>query len=528
MYFMPKTLVIALDMNIHEDNYLDFGDLKADKKIKIIQERIDTICQKLQKSNPEDKWIFAWRDDGVSEMESDYVSTATKEHLKKAMLELTNKYPNLGIIAGTTPTRKKTTMQKAQEILPYYSESKWIEASERKQPSVKGLLKHKQEVIRAIEKNKPNQPLDVLRNTSYIFERGKIQRHDKMAPFFESEGTNQEGHPEIFKPGGKKGRNINHFLEVQKCKVALEICREHGHGFAKKEGIEEKKEIPLLHFVLGDSIPLHFAAEPISEEYQSKENHLFGTNIIHLDSKNAPVIIQTQDSKETVELWVNNILDNNATITKIEPIYPFRILALNQIDNLLAHSEKSSDEYKIIAELKQTILKKYNRNLELTDKSCQYFYNAIMVAVDKYKKILPAEEKSSKFLDCTSSLLKTLQENYKKIQQLKPLKARIIEKIDAYIHSRTQPGLAHKLFGDSKLTIEKIKLMREFKQKINNTNDLRLMKSYCKEYKAWNAEHEDKHNKKYFIIGSDFDNCINQIEKTIQSTNEPSTKHLLK
>ena len=101
---MPKTLIIALKINCLDEGFQDYLKLSGIEKLNLIERRLKDVCEQLNISNPNDKWILAWREHGLSTI----CTPELKKEFKNRMLKLTKSYPHLTIIGGTMLSVKKS------------------------------------------------------------------------------------------------------------------------------------------------------------------------------------------------------------------------------------------------------------------------------------------------------------------------------------------------------------------------------------------------------------------------------------
>jgi hypothetical protein len=330
-------IIIALDIRITIDpkNFQIYSKKSAIDKIAFLAQRIENLCEQQQDKDPTAVWIITWRENAIWEPDSDQISNEVKKHFKNEMSQLTKKFPQLTLIAGTVRTQKQVkdnVANKLTSIESYYKEHQWILNKENKlkHDTDKTMQRHL-ERVNALQANNTAE-INVIRNTCYIFNNGNIERHDKSSPyrteFFNSKG--QRIPNSIFQPA--KGRNKNPIFTIKNplaqttFEIGIEICREHFLGLLK----QTQKTKPLLHFVLSDRVEV-------------TESNKYGSYFMHIDSLAKPAL--TID-KEAVDLklpdvifYRNNLLqDNDHTLETVFNSLQQKFkgnLQENDIDSLL-------------------------------------------------------------------------------------------------------------------------------------------------------------------------------------------------
>src|SRR5690242_12451746 len=117
---MPDIINVVLDINNEHKDYAAYRAMPTLEKIQYLKNRMIAICNELKKTHPDDTWVISWREYGLAET----ISNSMKKHLKAELSEVSQKFPNLTIVAGTTATFKKTNIIKSKEILSYYKDLK--------------------------------------------------------------------------------------------------------------------------------------------------------------------------------------------------------------------------------------------------------------------------------------------------------------------------------------------------------------------------------------------------------------------
>ncbi|RUR10409.1 hypothetical protein [Legionella sp. km772] len=167
-----NTVVIALEMMRTDSIALrEYENLSASKKIQLISERIEVICKQLSRQFPNDLWIIGWREYGITEAQSRFISEETLAYFKESMLRLTTTYPNLAILAGTVAVKRHFAHAKYQERLPKileeYANLDELRANEGDASSIR----RQKEGILELEKQRTathsTSGVDVISNSCY-------------------------------------------------------------------------------------------------------------------------------------------------------------------------------------------------------------------------------------------------------------------------------------------------------------------------------------------------------------------------
>jgi len=359
--FMPEVVIVALDINKNDDDFLEFDQLTAIEKIELIEKRIKAICEELETKEPSAAWILTWREYGITDgIDKRAVSSEVKAIFKEKMINLTKQYPNLSIVAGTISTKKHFNSEqekKLDAIKEFYAEHGWMKEQESKFKESKFKSDKQQQIrkekkkIKELKTSIPKEGFDVVRNTCYLFSEGTIWRHDKTAPMEETEG-NIDLQKAIFQPGGSV-RNINSLCAVRHpvqkrtpINLGIEICREHEFAFLKKTSQGSK---PLIHFIMSDTTNLNL-------------DHIHGEYAIQLDSTYKPRLILTKDedlSAIPIRFYQNNLIKNENTLQgPLQPVYPFEKRVLNKLDSIIPLL--GGDKRKILEHIKNKFIRSSN------------------------------------------------------------------------------------------------------------------------------------------------------------------------
>ena len=381
---MPKIIVVALKIHFLDKEFKAFLNLQAIEKMELIKKKIQTICGQLKTSHPTDKWIIAWPENGIAEI----CSVSLKKAFKKMMLDITQTNPNLTILGGTLLTSKKTPLEKSKEILTYYNQSLWLEKLENSENIENQIQSHRTKVKKLAEiKSTVTREITINRNTCYIFEGSTVKRFDKIAPYYEV-GHNQND--SIFKPGGKKGKNLEHFFTLfqpdeKDFNIGIEICREHTFGVIKHLKSSQKV---LIHFLLSSYNPVILS-------------NVAGDYVIHVDSLEDPKIIKTSDDKESVQdviLYTNNLFTNETNLTPIKPDFSFKTLLLKELTILQKYIPNESKAFSALTTFKKMLNEKIiSDEYYINEKLYFYFTDQINQLITCCKKDLILEEKNELF-----------------------------------------------------------------------------------------------------------------------------------
>lgn len=320
-----KFAVVALDIQTTNFRFAEYNALSATEKVDHICARIESLCQLLDQKEPDADWIINWREYGISDPDSRYVSNETKKYLKEKMQALTAKYPKLTVISGSVATKKDVGPAKAEEVLEkveqYYQGNKAITTDDL----AEGMY-HLQKVKELAKKNP--DALVVVRNTSYIFSKGTcIGRHDKSMPYLETTSAepwnstredklNNQMENAIFQPGNKKNPTSIFTLLTTSgdtIEIGIEICREHSLGVLKDEA-QAGNILPFFHFVSSFGMTTSL-------------DNIYGEYYVLLDDTRRPQIILNKPASSPSDLPVHlyqcDLLDKMPYLRgPLKPLYP--------------------------------------------------------------------------------------------------------------------------------------------------------------------------------------------------------------
>lgn len=245
------------------------------------------------------------------------------------MKAISKKYPNLIIVAGTVLTRKEKRVADLPRLLTYYDSLNWLEAIEKLQGESKEhhhLWQHKNQIEKILQGNyEKDKKIIVTSNKARVYYRGIEMRHGKMAPYHE---TKDLGEFAVYQPG--KGNNLNPIIKINdELNIAVSICREMQPGFDLVKHAE-KKDKPMLHFILSHSIPL-----PVMSLRATKA-------AIQVDSRYDPIFVLLRDHKVQNGSIKVYPLAVDEKITKlnyiVKSVYPVQFQILDRIDEELRTS----------------------------------------------------------------------------------------------------------------------------------------------------------------------------------------------
>jgi hypothetical protein len=233
-----KIIVVALNI---PKVWNEYAQLNGMQKIELVKDNIVSICEELKKSNPNATWIIAWREYGITEgLEERSISSQAKNFLKDEMAALVKQYPNLRIIAGTVATRSNKSVEKAKEHFALYSDKNIVRIIAEKEKEDKDVelsshIGRFEKILKNKDLKLEGKPIQIMRNTCYIFTPVGIQRKEKNAPYQElHEDKNVDAHTAY--RVGKENKSINSLIKIPDVRgegvaIGIEICREHALGF---------------------------------------------------------------------------------------------------------------------------------------------------------------------------------------------------------------------------------------------------------------------------------------------------------
>ncbi|MDR3490642.1 MAG: hypothetical protein P4M12_01200 [Gammaproteobacteria bacterium] len=305
-----RTLIICLDLK-RRNAYTKYESLDAVAKIKKLIARITTICDQLAQTEPQALWIITWRENGITDANSNYVSTLSKTYLKEELSKLSLQYTQLAIIGGLSSVKSVRDVgcnKKIIEIEDCYNAYQAFVTNEKNITLNAQWAKHLKQFT--LLKNNRSTQLNIMRNTAYIFQQGNVMKHDKVLPFNETiDSKSQQEFNHVFQPA--KANNANHFFNLTHpiskkiITIGIEICFEHNRGILKKQA--NNNEAVDIHFILSDCVELECS-------------YFYGKYVVHVDSRFDTSIIKTDlhsDKSTDVFLYVNNLLEDNLELDEV-------------------------------------------------------------------------------------------------------------------------------------------------------------------------------------------------------------------
>lgn len=391
-----EVIVVAIDLNRDDPMFDEYDNLPPEQKLKILTDKINFICQSLQREHKDASWIIVWREYGITGAGSQAraVTDDFKKKFKEALLRLANQYSNLTIIAGTIATEKVGVLDKIRKIQKSYVDLKDIRKLEESTTSQATggwqIDLHEQALTKLIGELKEDVNFTVVRNTCYVFTRKKtrecedvavVVKHHKSAPSNEVSDIN-EGVHKVFYPGAEQTRTT--LVELAGgVKVATEICREHDIGVTKIE--MKKNKIPvsdvLIHFVLSDSIKF----QPMNA---------MGEFVVQLDSVSKPRLLVMRDEagkSSRVSLYqINGLHAENKLVGPLSPVVMFARRILNEFYEVI-NMTKNQDKKKQLQIIRDAFIESSDSFVS----SPMYDCLEKMLQDKSVQVILFAEEKSS-------------------------------------------------------------------------------------------------------------------------------------
>jgi hypothetical protein len=300
---LPNIAVVGIDINKIADAKNEYKSLSAEKKILLIQDAIISICEDLKKQEltgklqPNSMWIIGWREYGITEADSKFVTSKTKAFLKETMNNLVDKYKQLNIIAGTVASKRRVSKQL---FLASYETIK-NRIKDYQEKGLHSLVDNSH--IDRVKDLATEAGVDLVRNTCFVFPkkvRSKAIGHFETLDYKEdTPNTTMAFYP---------GKEANFTLELKHpnqkdiVKIGIEICFEHLNGALRRI---HKKPVD-IHFILSDHVKLNI-------------EHANGSNTIFLDSKE-PLMYLTNQDLDNLSLSFYRFDLLNSLRTKLVPI----------------------------------------------------------------------------------------------------------------------------------------------------------------------------------------------------------------
>jgi hypothetical protein len=349
-------------INVDQDHSYLF--LPAPEKIKVLAKRIEEICTVLTKEKPDAEWIILWREYGVCDgINNHSISDESRALLKSTMKALSKSYPKLTIVAGSTLTRKRKSLDHLNKIALFYNELKPVEAFENlhQNPLIKQYRLQLERIIKEV-KNKPEELIKVVANKARVYHNEKEYKHGKVAPFEEVKKNETNT---VYQPGKISDKN---FLNDEKkfsretsftinphLSLGVSICRE---GYIDQEYIKGKNFKPLFQCLV------NYLNHPYVNSMHARHG------LISVDAPGGSGIqyILARGYEKTnihVEIYIAHPTSPFKKLSKkINPIYPVQFQLLDAVENELKE-HKDNLEYcdllckikKILLEYKETVKK---------------------------------------------------------------------------------------------------------------------------------------------------------------------------
>jgi hypothetical protein len=275
-----RVVIIGLHAPSNVPYYPSFAAFSADEKIRRLTNRIHQLCENLSKQEQHAMWIIAWREQGITDANTHFISNNSKKLLKIALANLTLQYPQLVIIGGLSSLKEfngPACQDKIQRVVEHYQNHQALVDKQQDCVLFREWNKHFSQAKTLAAQNK--SIARVLRNTVYLFQQGNVSRHDKIFPFAETKDLYDKEYDtlkhSIFEPAkeAKKGCifEINHPISRQKMTIGVEICFEHAFNLLKQQC-----QNPVdIQFVLSDATWL-------------KEKNMHARHLVYLDSLSPP------------------------------------------------------------------------------------------------------------------------------------------------------------------------------------------------------------------------------------------------
>lgn len=470
---MPKDYaIVALDINTDDSNFLNYNSKTAKEKIDFLAQRIEKVCQTLASSEPDSNWIISWREYGVTDPNSRYISNDDKKYLKDVMCKLSAKHPQLTIISGTAETKKHFAKDDAaneiKKVEGFYTQAIIDEVTEG--------ATHFAEVEKAVKHKHPHG-IDVARNTAYIFSNGAcVGRHDKHMPFIEltaekkwysaGNSTKRNNHlaDAIYQPADKKDKSAIFTIgkDEDALSLGIEICREHCIGTLLSE-VKDKGVIPSLQLIISEGMSPEI--DKITSEY-----------VILLDDTIKPQLLVTKNvdtsklDKLPIRLYQENILKQEPLLGPLKPscitneiaiLYEFDI-----IEHYISSSGMSSAQSRLVAleQLKLLYVYELSRGKSLENFKDDNIQNYNTITLNSIKhpdaNITKMTQKLDDMLDQISQIKVNLAPS-KDVDVLnKPLNIPVVSKVMTSINkakNATKNAIKNSIYDSSAATTFKAK-----------------------------------------------------------------------
>ncbi len=334
-----KIIIVALRIHrgtldkINMSNLQKFEALTSAERLQFVVDHISEASEKLSKQYPNHMIIYSLNEYFLQSSSSAFQSDQIlKKSFKQTLSDLSKKFPNIVIIAGTLLTQKtfndKAMIKERLKLIKSAYDHVQI------YHQTPDLTDEERTALKELTNEVANlQSLIVVRNTCYVFQDGEIIfRHDKTSAKGER-GRAKIDHPHVIFQPGKKGKKhdtslthfkMKHFKTKNPITCHIEICLEHQAGVVLKQ---EDLHSPagLIHFVLSDWTSINPYA--LVGKVAVHSDSFFMTKLFMLDA----------DPMPNLQFYVCDLMeaDSKALIGPLAPVYPLEIQVVNLMKTLL-------------------------------------------------------------------------------------------------------------------------------------------------------------------------------------------------
>lgn len=389
--------IISLDIHRNNPNFKMFNMLNADSKIDIISSIIEDTMSQLEKNDADAMNIFVWREYGISDADSKFVSLETKNELKKIMQTIADKHPSIVIIAGTVASKKHFKNYSQENWLKIYDAYK-IEEHD-KTLNFSTIQSHLSKA-KSVEASAPKTGITVIRNSCLIFQKAtKMTRIDKTIPHFETTENQIDIEHAFFRPGHSSNSIVTlvHPVTKELITVSIEICKDHPYGKSKHQlTIDKDKSKPLLQFVLSD----HTIIFP---------QNVVADNIVHIDSYlPANIVTKTDDN---ISLHHIDVL-NPAGLKEKKPYKSIFILSVYYELMIHIHSNVNNKDPDLrhLLEMERRLSKAMKTEMNVD--ACKF----VVDLINQYQAKLTAEDYVDRFVRLFKPAKQTTRDLFNKLQ----------------------------------------------------------------------------------------------------------------
>ncbi len=342
------TVIAAIELPIDHPKFNNtYGNLSAEKKIEFVRARIIETMQYVKAKQPSAKHVVvALREYCITDgPNARSISVESEEALKKMLLEVTEVYPELTVVAGTVLVRKTIPGKSIETIERYYDQHKELIEAEKKCIGI-SLTEQQQVLICAAN---PNDSLVKVKNISLIAHKKKLKKHGKAMP--SNESNEDQYYPKaIFQPA--KNNNLSSLITFENeidfpDMIAIDICRDHIYGRAQREALKQNI-LPFLHLVLAYSGAL-------------KADHLTGTagNLFIDNTKDSTLLVGgINGENKNVILFRYHVLNDEKTMEGPIAAIPFLEFKLQSI---LKEATRRGPQYESKTKTINTFSEEVNR-----------------------------------------------------------------------------------------------------------------------------------------------------------------------